>query len=134
MTQSESDAAHDRYSIPAAAHVLFEGALANFQRKSAFAVDYSKRDRAPLLFIGGGDDHVVPTSTNVANARKYEESSAITDINVFPGRSHFTVGQTGWEEVADYALNWSTQHVSPPQVSPLSKVSTATGSAAAAAS
>jgi hypothetical protein len=22
----------------------------------------------------------------------------------FPGRSHFTIGQDGWEEVADYAL------------------------------
>ncbi len=36
-----------------AAHVLFEGAVANFHPKSAFAVDYRKADRAPLLLIGG---------------------------------------------------------------------------------
>jgi hypothetical protein len=35
--------------------------------------------------------------------------------NVEPGqeyedRSHFTVGQPGWEEVADYALNWCNEH------------------------
>lgn len=130
MTQVESDAAHDRYSIPAAAHVLFEGALANFQRKSAFAVDYAKRDRAPLLFIGGGNDHVVPASTNVANAKKYLPSTSTTGIHIFPGRSHFTVGQAGWEEVADYALNWASQYVPVPNVSPLSSV----GSAAAAVS
>jgi hypothetical protein len=29
---------------------------------------------------------------------------------VFPGRSHYTLGQEGWEEVADYALDWSLEH------------------------
>lgn len=130
MTQSESDAAHDRYSIQAAAHVLFEGAPANFQPGSSFAVDYAKRDRAPFLFIGGGKDHVVPSSTNVANAKKYLPSTSTTGIHIFPGRSHFTVGQAGWEEVADYALNWASQHVPAPNVSPFSSV----GSAAAAMS
>jgi hypothetical protein len=28
---------------------------------------------------------------------------------VFPDRTHFIVGQTGWEEVADYALEWAAQ-------------------------
>jgi hypothetical protein len=26
------------------------------------------------------------------------------------GRWHFTLGQVGWEEVADYALSWSIEH------------------------
>ena len=28
------------------------------------------------------------------------------EFKEFPGRSHFTIGQDGWEEVADYALDW----------------------------
>lgn len=27
-----------------------------------------------------------------------------------PGRPHFTMGVPGWEEVADYALEWATQN------------------------
>jgi excisionase family DNA binding protein len=32
----------------------------------------------------------------------------------FPGRSHYTVGQDGWEEVADYALEWAVEHAKRP--------------------
>ena len=28
----------------------------------------------------------------------------------FPGRTHFILGQTGSEEVADVALDWATRH------------------------
>jgi hypothetical protein len=28
----------------------------------------------------------------------------------YPDRSHFTIGQIGWETVADYSLDWSAQH------------------------
>ena len=26
------------------------------------------------------------------------------------GRSHWTVGEAGWEELADYALSWALEH------------------------
>jgi hypothetical protein len=38
--------------------------------------------------------------------RRQEESNAITAYKEFPERSHYTIGQPGLEEVADYALNW----------------------------
>ena len=31
------------------------------------------------------------------------------DYREFPERSHFTIGEKGWEEVADYALTWAVQ-------------------------
>lgn len=31
-----------------------------------------------------------------------------------PGRSHFIIGQKGWEEVADYALRWAVEHAAAP--------------------
>jgi len=34
----------------------------------------------------------------------------LTEYKEFPGRSHFTVGQEGWEEVADHALTWAVEH------------------------
>jgi NAD-reducing hydrogenase small subunit len=30
----------------------------------------------------------------------------LVDFKEFPGRVHFTVAQKGWEEVADYVLDW----------------------------
>jgi alpha-beta hydrolase superfamily lysophospholipase len=67
-------------------------------------------DRAPLLFIGGGKDHVIPAKVSRTMAAKYQKSNAMTDYKEFPTRSHFTAGEPGWEEVADFALSWATEH------------------------
>jgi pimeloyl-ACP methyl ester carboxylesterase len=65
------------------------------------------RSRAPLLFISGEKDHIIHPAVNKANADRYSKSSSVTDLKVFPGRTHYTImAGKGWEEVADYALNW----------------------------
>lgn len=38
------------------------------------------------------------------------KSKAITDHKEFPGRTHYTLGQDGWEEVAEFALTWASDH------------------------
>jgi pimeloyl-ACP methyl ester carboxylesterase len=110
LDAAASKQVYDELAIPGAAHVLWEGALALLNPNASTKVDFRKKDRAPLLFIAGGEDHTVPASINRANARKYAGSGAITDYEEFPGRTHHTVGQKGWEEVADYALQWALDH------------------------
>jgi pimeloyl-ACP methyl ester carboxylesterase len=107
----ESKKVYDRYSIPAANAILWDGALALLNPKASSKVDYKKTDRAPLLFIAGGNDHIVPPAINKANVRKYvKNSTAETDYREFPNRTHHTVGQKGWEEVADFAIQWANAH------------------------
>jgi hypothetical protein len=36
-----------------------------------------------------------------------KNSRAITAYKLFSGRSHHTCGEKGWEEVADFALDWA---------------------------
>jgi pimeloyl-ACP methyl ester carboxylesterase len=101
---------YDRYAIPGAAHILWEAALSSLNPNAASRVDYSNSTRASV-FIAGGADHTVPASVNRANLRKYiNNSTAVTDYREFPNRTHHTVGQAGWEEVADFALEWAKKH------------------------
>ncbi|MGN9918742.1 alpha/beta hydrolase [Micromonospora palomenae] len=109
LTREESDRAWQRYAVPAAGHVLFEGAFANLDARSAATVDNGRDDRAPLLLIAGGADHVSPPALVKSNANLYRRSRAVTDYQEFPGRSHFTVGERGWEKVADRALDWAVE-------------------------
>ena len=68
---------------------------------------------APLLFIAGGADHIMPPSVDRSNAKHYK-SSAITDYKEFDDRSHWTCAEPGWEQVADYALSWAVDHTARP--------------------
>ena len=112
MSEEESLAVYTRYAVPGPDRVLFQGALANFNPHAATAVDFHNNDRAPLLLIAGGQDHVSPASVVEANFKLYGKSTAITTYKEFPERTHFTLGQAGWEEVADYALEWVESHSS----------------------
>jgi len=107
MSRAESDAVYDRYAVPAANRVLFDLALANFSRGSAAAVDFGRAGRAPLLMIGFDQDHVVPTKGIRSNAEKYKGGTVA--YTSFPNRPHFP-GAPGWEDVADYALQWAEEH------------------------
>lgn len=115
MSDEESLQAFNRYAVPGPDHVLFQAAFANFNSHAATAVDFDNGNRAPLLLISGGLDHVSPASVVEANFKLFRNSSAITDYKEFPQRSHYTLGQDGWEEVADYALDWANAHSSSPR-------------------
>ena len=69
-----------------------------------------KRPHAPLLLIGGELDNIMPAKLNRANYRKYSASPSPVAYREFAGRSHYSViAGPGWEEVADYALEWALQ-------------------------
>jgi pimeloyl-ACP methyl ester carboxylesterase len=114
LSDDDSMAAYERYAVPGPGRVLFQGALANLNPHSPDAVDFKRKDRAPLLLIAGGADHLVPAVIDKATADHYAKSGAVTEYKLFPGRSHWTIAEPGWEEVADYALDWATRNAAVP--------------------
>lgn len=112
LTEEEARAAYSRYAIAAPVRAIFQAALSNVTPGSQAAINFRNGARSPLLIIGGEKDVIMPASLNRKNFRKYRHSSAITEYKEFPGRSHFIIGEKGWEEVADYALKWAQKQIS----------------------
>jgi non-heme chloroperoxidase len=114
LKRPESKILWEKYSIPAAVHVLWQGALGGLHSKTAKGgahVDFEKADRVPLLLIAGSDDHVVPQS--VVEKEKFTyKGPAVVELRVFEGRTHGVVNQSGWEEIADFGLNWAEKNLS----------------------
>jgi len=110
LSDEEAAAVYERYEVPGPDRVLFQAGLANFNPSAPTRVNFHNDARAPLLLIAGGKDHISPASLTKANFDLFKHSKAITEYKEFPERSHFTIGERGWEAVADYAIDWAAKN------------------------
>jgi pimeloyl-ACP methyl ester carboxylesterase len=118
FSEDESQALYERYHVPASGAILWGIVLANLEPgHQATWVDYKNDSRAPLLFISGGEDHLMPPSVQRSNAKHYK-SNTITEVKEYEGRAHLLPAQEGWEEVADYALDWALANATHPAAIP----------------
>jgi pimeloyl-ACP methyl ester carboxylesterase len=110
FSEEDSLALYERYHIPASGRVFWGSALANVHPgHDDTYVNYNNDARAPLLFISGSEDHLMPPSLQRSNAKHYK-SDTLTEVKEFEGRAHLMPAQEGWEEVADYALDWAVKN------------------------
>jgi pimeloyl-ACP methyl ester carboxylesterase len=110
FTEDESRALYERYHIPANGGILWGSVLANFQPGHQDTwVDYHNDNRAPLLFVSGSEDHIMPPAVQRSNAKHYK-SNTVTEVKEYEGYCHLLPAQKGWEEIADHALDWALRH------------------------
>jgi pimeloyl-ACP methyl ester carboxylesterase len=108
FSDEEARRLYERYHIPASGNVFWGSVLANIHPgKDDTYVDYENDERAPLLFISGTRDHLMPPKVQQSNAKHYK-SDTITEIVEYDG-PHLMPSQEGWEEIADYALDWAVE-------------------------
>jgi len=110
LTREESDAIYREQYIPGTNRAFFQAAFANLAPNSPAKVTFSSPSRPPLLLIVGGDDHISPPALNKTLLKLQRRAPSATESKEYPGRTHLTAGMDGWEEVADYALNWALEH------------------------
>ncbi|MDG4821817.1 alpha/beta hydrolase [Asanoa sp. WMMD1127] len=110
FTDEDAKARYERYHIPANGGILWGGVLANFQPGHQDTwVDYRNDNRAPLLFISGSEDHIMPPAVQRSNVKHYQ-SDTITEHVEYEGYAHLLPAQQGWEKIADFALDWALRH------------------------
>jgi non-heme chloroperoxidase len=109
LPEKESAELYERWTIPSPAKPLFEAGLANFTPHSPAKVNTGNKTRGPLLLTAGGKDHTVPKAITTGTRRLYHKSPAITDFVEFPDRGHSLTIDSGWREVAQYAVDWLQQ-------------------------
>ena len=110
FSEEESRALYERYHVPASGAIFWGSALANIHpgHRTTATSNYNNDDRAPLLFISGSEDHLMPPSIQHSNAKHYKSEHTVTEVKEFEG-PHLLPAGPGWEEVADYALEWALE-------------------------
>ena len=51
----------------------------------------------------------MPPSVQRSNVKNYK-GDTVTEIREYPGYAHLLPAQEGWEEIADFALEWALAH------------------------
>jgi len=110
LTLEESKPIYDRLAVPGPGRPLFEAAFANFTPHAVTMVNRHNSSRAPLLFLANGKDHTVPAVSTRAAYHIQKKTGALTELKEYIDRSHYTFAQDGWEEVADYCLDWAVRN------------------------
>ena len=103
--RDQVDALYERYIVPTAGKVYWDGIF-----KAAGTINWRNPKRPPLLLIGGGVDLIADASMTRAIYEKQKQAPSATELKIYPDRSHWTGVDAGWEEVADYALDWALAH------------------------
>jgi pimeloyl-ACP methyl ester carboxylesterase len=100
IPDAEKEKAFTKFAVPESYKVSRELVLNNFSN-----IDF-KKPHAPILFIGGGNDHIFPPGLTQTIAGRYKDANSKVNIKIFEDKSHFICGEPGWEKVADYILDW----------------------------
>ena len=109
FSEARSRELYERYHVPASGQIFWGSALANIHPgPDDNFVNYKNDDRAPLLFISGTNDHLMPPSIQRSNAKHYK-SNTVTEVKEYAG-PHLLPSQDGWEEIADEALAWALEN------------------------
>jgi pimeloyl-ACP methyl ester carboxylesterase len=106
LTEQESDALHDAWTIPGPGRALFQEAGANLSPHSPATVDTHNAARGPLLLTSGTDDHTVPRKVTEEVFALYSKGPSDTELHIFEGRGHSLSIDAGWKDVAEVALAW----------------------------
>jgi len=100
------DDCYDRYIVPTAGRIYWDGVLSG----GAGKITWASKVRAPLLLVGGQIDKIADPGMTQAIFAKQRRAASATELKLFAGRSHFTCIEPGWEDVADFALEWATRN------------------------
>jgi pimeloyl-ACP methyl ester carboxylesterase len=100
----ESDELYDRYVVPTPGKVYWDGVLTSVGK-----INWTNPNRAPLLLIGGEIDLIADASMTRGIYEHQRRAASETALKIYPGRSHWTCMDPGWEQVADFALDWALQ-------------------------
>ena len=94
FSEEEARALYERYHVPASGSIFWDSALANLKPgHQGTWVNYDNDERAPLLFISGSEDHLMPPSVQRSNAKHYK-SDTITEVKEYEG-PHLLPAQDG---------------------------------------
>jgi len=105
LPEDEKRPNYERFIVPTPGKIYYQAGVG-----VGTSIDWKNPYRPPLLIIGAEKSRIISPSATRALFKRQSRSPVKTDFKVFPGRSHWLMRETGWEEIADFALDWAEKN------------------------
>jgi non-heme chloroperoxidase len=106
LDEDEAKRLYDTYHVAAPGVALMQMANANLNPFTEAKADSMNPDRGPMLVISGEKDHTVPPAIANAAYKRQKRNPNVTEIAKIPNRGHALTIDSGWQEVAQTALDF----------------------------
>jgi pimeloyl-ACP methyl ester carboxylesterase len=106
VSEQEAEELYEAYPVPGSGIPLFQAAFANINPRTEAQADAKNPDRGPMKFISGEKDNTVPWVIANASFKRQKQNKAVTEIEEIQGRGHSLVMDSGWQDVAQLALDF----------------------------
>ena len=106
LDDDEAKRLYETYHVAAPGVALMQMANANLNPFTEAKLDPKNPDRGPLLIIDGEKDHTVPWAIANAAYKRQSKNPSVTEIKQIPNRGHALTIDSGWQEVAQAALDF----------------------------
>ena len=106
LDEDEAKRLYDTYHVAAPGVALMQMANANLNPFTEAKADSKNPDRGPMLVISGEKDHTVPPAIANAAYKRQKRNPNVTEIAKIPNRGHALTIDSGWQEVAQTALDF----------------------------
>jgi non-heme chloroperoxidase len=106
VSEDEAKELYDTFAVPAPGAPLFQAATANLNPWTEAKVKSKNPKRGPLLIVSGEKDHTVPHVIANASFKRQKRNPGVTEFVEIPGRGHALTIDSGWQEVAQTALDF----------------------------
>jgi pimeloyl-ACP methyl ester carboxylesterase len=110
VTETEAKQLYDTFAVPGSGIPLFQAALANLYPATEAKVDSKNSARGPLKIISGELDNTAPFAIANASYKLQKRNTAVTEIEVIKNRGHSLTIDSGWEAVAQAALDFVVKY------------------------
>lgn len=111
VTETEARELYETFAVPAPGLPLFQAALANLNPWSEVKVNTKSPRRGPMLVISADKDNTVPRKMSHGSFLRQERNEEPTEFLELPNRGHALTIDSGWQDVADAALEFIRKHL-----------------------
>jgi len=111
LSEQEAKRLYETYHVAAPGVALMQMANANLNPWTEAKVDTGNPNRGPLLILEGEKDHTVAPAIAEASYKRQKHNEGVTEFETVPNRGHALTIDSGWQEVAQAALDFVKRFV-----------------------